>query len=1403
MNIPPPPPMGMPPDGMQHDPNGMDPQQQPNNNISLSLVIHRLVEQSYNTLLSLTERLSNCDDLERKKSLVEYLDSTREKFLKLLVLMKWSEHVPTLTKANNIINLLNLEDSYFRDAADLLIHTKYNLINARAPMYDIPTAIDVLTTGTYQRMPTDIKKVIPPPQLKQPQIDSALERLNDIIKYKLFFSEIPKEFEPIQIENGKAHITVKNEYDACLSIDGGSTEKSNWVLLSLNLYIYSKRDLDGEGPIKVAYENQMKAVLERVQNRISSSQQPLHELHNIIHHLCISSQMDILASQVENLKKTILKNNIKCIIGKDQSITVYYWIPEDMNIGNNPNINANHFKIYIDNQKIKIAHYPQITHPKKDNYFNIECLNIGTLLLQAIELNAYHRVFTLYSILRNTESSSSSSSSGSNTVGNINNNTKPLLGSNGNTSLSQLQLLQQQHQQNQQQLQHSNSFHLNDIKLIKSSRFSDENVSSDNQDHLPTVLRIMLYGCKFLDITVNFQNGKFTLIKSSTNYIELTTLLEGKLNSNINEIKSIVNTFKLKSLLSCFEDASLFLGLEYFYKLPLHMVNNSAIIDIFTENNYICVRLPKETELYYLLISIKPNTFVPSFYLLLCKLMPKSTMMSLESIIKLDSEYLSNLLKNCKCAHSNSDLYNFQSEIQYLLGKTVQLSKQKINLLQAESILKKENIKYQSNDECITFFLQQQGNSSSGGSSATTIFTEQSLATLSDFLSPLSPITLNYSDSEQLYHLSFRERPFNYDLSDFDDNLSTTSSNTTINNDTGIVGDDSISTNTKLNIKSNFNYSNGLWNFKYFTTNDWLVNFYHDLVGISKITNIATQLLKQIETNPIYKQVLSIAYIKPFEVDFIYNNEISSRKTLIKIHLDKKNNILLSFQPSPNPFKDFFEKEINQSPTNDISNVLRHIIASDELSNFLNSLTSNLPYFFLPLEIVVVPRSCNQVRLFYKNSYAIDIKLLSLEYCAIEDTFYSSQFNPKQTTRLNTIYHFHTFMEQKTYLQALDNPLGHRTIWSLHVSMLSKTLNRIFIYLHSLNTIKTISGLLKNFFQVPAQSTAAYYRCTSEYYNIAASIRDYQSFEIEVASKDLANNPYPNQQDLAILGQYFKKKMNQLSYRLQTITACIHMLTLPPTVLYDFIRVIVEYARGAYVEIALNTTASINQTARESFIHKKEDQCVFFIVRFLFLARNQPFSGTNTSNSPTSITTPAISSSNAPTAGVIYEQFVDMPTMYCYNPQNKYIQFWDKVNTQINITTAGNQPPPPPLPIQPQPLSSIDESKKSVINTIGSQTINEFNNLAPLSSGTPPNNIISIYIRNLANVISQFHHNSPTPTTTATASTSTSTPTPISTINTNSNNNANTIISPQGNSISPPILNNNASSLNSPTPINK
>ncbi len=124
----------------------------------------------------------------RKIEIVQFASRTRQLFVRLLALVKWANsaskvdkcgvrsrrltillnfvglyfvrfyfHV-TLSNLQMISSFLDQQAVLFVETADALARTaRETLVHARLPSFSLPCAIDVLTTGTYPRLPACIK----------------------------------------------------------------------------------------------------------------------------------------------------------------------------------------------------------------------------------------------------------------------------------------------------------------------------------------------------------------------------------------------------------------------------------------------------------------------------------------------------------------------------------------------------------------------------------------------------------------------------------------------------------------------------------------------------------------------------------------------------------------------------------------------------------------------------------------------------------------------------------------------------------------------------------------------------------------------------------------------------------------------------------------------------------------------------------------------------------------------------------------------------------------------------------------------------------------------------------------------------------------------------------------------
>lgn len=61
----------------------------------------------------------------------------------------------------HVMSVLENQSMLFVDTADMLARiARETLVNARLPNFQIPAAIEILTTGTYSRLPLCIRYII-------------------------------------------------------------------------------------------------------------------------------------------------------------------------------------------------------------------------------------------------------------------------------------------------------------------------------------------------------------------------------------------------------------------------------------------------------------------------------------------------------------------------------------------------------------------------------------------------------------------------------------------------------------------------------------------------------------------------------------------------------------------------------------------------------------------------------------------------------------------------------------------------------------------------------------------------------------------------------------------------------------------------------------------------------------------------------------------------------------------------------------------------------------------------------------------------------------------------------------------------------------------------------------------
>lgn len=96
---------------------------------------------------------------------------------------------------------LDKQNMLFVDTADMLARmARETLVQARLPNFHITAAVEVLTTGTYGRLPTCIReKIVPPDPITTAEKQITLQRLNQVIQHRLVTGNLLPQMKNLKV----------------------------------------------------------------------------------------------------------------------------------------------------------------------------------------------------------------------------------------------------------------------------------------------------------------------------------------------------------------------------------------------------------------------------------------------------------------------------------------------------------------------------------------------------------------------------------------------------------------------------------------------------------------------------------------------------------------------------------------------------------------------------------------------------------------------------------------------------------------------------------------------------------------------------------------------------------------------------------------------------------------------------------------------------------------------------------------------------------------------------------------------------------------------------------------------------------------------------------------------------
>lgn len=536
--------------------------------VEFSSLVGRAAEESYLSLKELVEKSRDSDqsDAEKKISILKYLVKTQQRMLRLNVLAKWCQQVPLIQYCQQLASTLSSHDTCFTQAADSLFFMHEGLQQARAPVYDVPSAIEVLLTGTYERLPKCIEDVGMQSTLNEDEQKPALKKLDTLVRSKLLEVSLPKEISEVKISDGTALVRVNGEFKVLVTL-GYRGHLSMWRILNLELLVGER-----SGLIKLE-ELRRHALGDDLERRMAAAENPFLTLYSVLHELCVALVMDTVIRQVQALRQGRWRDAIKFELISDGSmgqggstassqinqdgevdtsalrtpgVKIVYWLDIDKNTGLPDSGSCPFIKIEPGpDLQIKCVHSTFVIDPLtgKEAEFSLDqsCIDVEKLLLRAICCNRYTRLLEI----------------------------QKDLGKNVQLCRAASDVVIQ------------SCVEEIDIDYKKKDYKANAREYEEGQE----ILHVRAYGSSFFTLGINIRTGRY-LLQSSQNIIESSALseCEDALNQGSMNAAEVFISLRSKSILHLFASISRFLGLEVYehgfpaVKLPKNILNGSAML---------------------------------------------------------------------------------------------------------------------------------------------------------------------------------------------------------------------------------------------------------------------------------------------------------------------------------------------------------------------------------------------------------------------------------------------------------------------------------------------------------------------------------------------------------------------------------------------------------------------------------------------------------------------------------------------------------------------------------------------------------------------------------------------------------------------------------------------------------
>eukprot|EP00192_Tetraselmis_astigmatica_P001013 CAMPEP_0117659476 /NCGR_PEP_ID=MMETSP0804-20121206/6455_1 /TAXON_ID=1074897 /ORGANISM="Tetraselmis astigmatica, Strain CCMP880" /LENGTH=1346 /DNA_ID=CAMNT_0005466141 /DNA_START=348 /DNA_END=4385 /DNA_ORIENTATION=- len=191
---------------------------------SLGNLVQAMAERAHHNLEELGRRLATePDEGKRQHELLKYLHGYRQQMLRLLTVVSFLQRRPesanAVMRSRLVMDKATRHQAIFQETADKLFFLWRDELQVfRAPIYDVPTALEVFTTGTYTGLPTCVEDLRGIGEPLPAERRAAARRMDMQLRCCLLDASIPKGLNVVKTEGGVTTLRAAGRYEVGLTL---------------------------------------------------------------------------------------------------------------------------------------------------------------------------------------------------------------------------------------------------------------------------------------------------------------------------------------------------------------------------------------------------------------------------------------------------------------------------------------------------------------------------------------------------------------------------------------------------------------------------------------------------------------------------------------------------------------------------------------------------------------------------------------------------------------------------------------------------------------------------------------------------------------------------------------------------------------------------------------------------------------------------------------------------------------------------------------------------------------------------------------------------------------------------------------------------------------------------------